>query len=517
MADYIEPTQRSFSNAEATATDVITQSSPNLITKTGSVIRELIIRPLSYLIAWANDNYENTLEKSSVAYLRTSQATENPVADMVASNYFVTRLQGTYAKGIITLTLTQPVLRIGKGSVFTVGGTTMVTPEQYLITNSDTSGETSDFVYIKSIPYGDGYIANVPVVSTSPGQLELPVGSEVTIGFSNSIIADAELTSPVTGGSDVETDAQLMARAEYNTAEAGIGSFYGLQKKFAKAPVTVLGMSVTAGEDVPLFTARYNNVNINPGGLVDCYVKTQKQPTTDSFQITFKIAVDKDGNPLDYYEGYLDVDCVLRVDSVIISGAPLSTFDVHFESGDINVPPEGARLSLAQRTRITFPIGAFSGDLAGTVFCTYIPGIRALQEYIDADAEHFLGQDTTVKAAVPVEVTFSCGYSAASMLEDDQIDLLKQTIADYINNIQVGTRTINFSDIRTACASAVPAADLRLPCVMTGKFFTRSGNVDTFHSNTGIFDISDPANTDYWDFRECFFSICTDNIKVEAV
>ena len=52
---------------------------------------------------------------------------------------------------------------------------------------------------------------------------------------------------------------------------------------------------------------------------------------------------------------------------------------------------------------------------------------------------------------------------------------------------------------------------------MTGKVFTKSGNIDTFHSNTGIFDISDPVNLDYWDFQECFFSICTENIKVEAV
>ena len=123
MADLIEPTQRSFQNAETTASDVLTQASPNLLTKTGSVIRELIIRPVAHLMSWLDDNYQNTLEKSSVAYLKTSQETVNPTADLVASNYFVTRLTGTSARGILTLTLTQPVLRIGKGSPFTVGCT----------------------------------------------------------------------------------------------------------------------------------------------------------------------------------------------------------------------------------------------------------------------------------------------------------------------------------------------------------------------------------------------------------
>ena len=519
MADYIEPTQRSFNSAEATTADVISQASPGLVTKAGSVVRELIVRPMAYLAAWVNDNFLDKIASSSVMYLKTSQSTYNPIADMVASNYFVTRRQGTSAHGILTLTLTQSVMRLPRGSVFNVGGTTMLTPEQYIITNGDTSGTTSDFTYIKSVPYEGNWVANVPVVSASAGRLELPVGTTVTIGFSTNIILNAELTSPVTGGSDVETDAELMARAEYNTAESGIGSFYGLQKKFAKAPVAVLGMAVVAGEDKPLFRARYNNVNINPGGIVDCYVKTAKQPTTDAYQVTFTRATDKQGNPLDYYEGYVDQHCILRIESFILNGALFDDYNVVFEAPEeSNMSVEAARLSMYQRTKITISTSAVSGAPGtGTAYCTYIPGIPALQDYIDSDAEHFIGQDTMVKAAVPVEVTFHCGYSAPSMLEDDQIELLKQTIEDYINNIQVGTRMINFSDLRKVCASAVPSADLRLPCVMTGKIYTRSGNVDTFHSNTGIFDISDPANTDYWDFRECYFSICADNIKVEAV
>lgn len=511
MADLIEPTQRSFQNAETTASDVLTQASPNLLTKTGSVIRELIIRPVAYLMSWLNDNYQNTLEKSSVAYLKTSQETVNPTADLVASNYFVTRLAGTSARGILTLTLTQPVLRIGKGSPFTVGGASMVTPDQYFITNSPTSGTSSDFTYVKSIPYGDRWIANISVVSTEPGQLELPAGSEVSIGFSSSIIMEAELTSPVTGGSDVETDAELMKRAEYNTAESGIGSFYGLQKKFAKAPVAVLGLSAVAGEDEPLFRARYNNVNINPGGIVDCYVKTAKQPTTDSFQVSCTGTGGK-------LSGVIPADCILYVDSVIVGGQALTEFDVSFQSWDINVSEEGARLSIMQKTVISFQLEGTSATSAdATVFCTYLPGIRALQDYIDSDEEHYLGMDTAVKAAVPVELTFHCGYKSSSMLDADRAELLRSTIENYINNIQVGTRTVNFSDIREVCASAVPEADLRLPCVMTAKAYTKNGGVDTFHSNTGILDISDQANQDFWDFRECFFSICFDNIKVEAI
>jgi hypothetical protein len=52
---------------------------------------------------------------------------------------------------------------------------------------------------------------------------------------------------------------------------------------------------------------------------------------------------------------------------------------------------------------------------------------------------------------------------------------------------------------------------------MTGKAYTKGGYVDTFYNNTGIFDISDPANDDFWDFQCCFFSITVENVRVEAV
>ena len=67
--NYIEPTQTEFDDAEQLAIDVINTNAPTVMTKTGSVIRELVIRPLSYLFAWSSSNIANLQEKSSVAYL----------------------------------------------------------------------------------------------------------------------------------------------------------------------------------------------------------------------------------------------------------------------------------------------------------------------------------------------------------------------------------------------------------------------------------------------------------------
>lgn len=104
MTEYTEPTQEAFNSAEQVAIDVVKQAYPTITAKTGSAVRELVVRPIAYLLSWARQTLDTDRKETSVAYLKTSQLTENEKADLVASNYFVTRREGQPAKGIITLT-----------------------------------------------------------------------------------------------------------------------------------------------------------------------------------------------------------------------------------------------------------------------------------------------------------------------------------------------------------------------------------------------------------------------------
>ena len=523
MADYIEPTQTEFENNEQVALDVMGSYAPEVMTKTGSVVRELLLRPFSYLMAWFRGNSTNDMKQYSVAYLKTSQLTDNPIADMVASNYFVTRNGGTNARGIITMTRSTSRLHIAQGSRFSVGGISMITPNQYMITPSDPpSIMTGNTVYLKSIPYGSNWIVNVPVVAATAGKVELPIGTDVVVGFGCSVLVDAELTSPVTGGSDVETDAQLMQRAEANTATAGIGTYYGLVKKFAAAPVNVKGLAAVAGDDQSLFRSRYNNMNINPGGYVDCHVKTAVQPTTEL--VSFECSLIQDTHT---YMGKLPTNATAtriagfyRVDSLIVNGESISEFSVSYGHNDNSIVNDaGARLSVDQTATITFDLTSltYPTTLTATMSVTYMPGIYELQQYIDGDREHFIGQDIKVKAAVPVTVGMDCVALASRPLTDQEEAYMKQVIVDYINGIEVGTAELNFSNIRKVAAEAVPFVDLQLPCTFTASMYLKDGSMDTFYSNTGILDISNTANQGYWSYQMCFFSCCVDNIRLAVI
>lgn len=513
MADYIEPTKTSFNAAEQVAIDAVTQTASNLLTRTGSVIRELIIRPVAYLLSWASGNVDNSIKQYSVSYLKTSQLTDNPVADLVASNYFVERKQATSARGIITLTLRNVPITLAAGSRFTVAGVQVCTPVRYIIQAAD-GPSTDTLVYIKAIPSGIFYLANIPVVAVNPGPQEIPVGSTVTLNFSCSFFEAADLTSPITGGSGTETDAELMKRAEYNTAAAGIGTYYGIKKKMSKAPAVVFGLSVIAGEDKPLFRARYNSVNINPGGFVDCHVKTANQAETKAISVPITLS---DGT---YTANIPSSSCpgFIRVASVIAGGTTPDDYSVEYGSDDLGTNAEGARLSDAQTATVTFPSTNIpSGTTIADMYLTYMPAIHELQLYMDQDSEHFIGQDIKVKAAVPVALDIGCAVQCDRELTNDDITGIKQAIVDYVNSMEVGVGYINFSDIRAAVRVSFPDVDLRLPCAINGAVYTTDGHIDVLSSNTGIFDLRYSPNTNYWGYQVCFFSACLANVRLSVI
>lgn len=522
MANYTEPSQTEYSSNEQVMLDIMSTAYPTLITKMGSVIRELVIRPVAYLYAWLTANMNNNRKTSNVAYLQTSQAAKNDVADAVASNYFVKRRQGTRSKGVVTLTINTELLQIPKGAMFVIDGTPVYTEYRTMAVDSSTSGLVNDVMYAILIPYGSYYMVNIPVVAAEPGKVEISPGATVTVGFGSTNIVNVELTSAITGGSDTETDAELMERAAYNTAESGIGSYYGIKKKLNNAPVTIFDLGLIAGEDLPMYRARYNSVNINPGGFIDCYIKTQNQYAVNAIATTavYQAATDDflitlhDSNTAGLYgikSIILDNSADTTNDDIVINN-----YTVSFGTASTSGTWQGSRLGVDQTTLITFEAEGTS-DVPAVVYVYYMPGISIVQSYMNTSSNKFIGQDTKIKAAVPVTVHISCVLDCAKTLSDDVLENIKQAMADCVNAHKVGTTVLNFSTLVETCRRVTSDAVLKLPCVISADIFTRTGGIDTFYSNTGILDISNPVNQNYWDPTVCYFSLIPSNIRLDII
>lgn len=537
MPDYIDPTQERFNEAETVVKDVLETSCPSAVDKMGSVIRELVVRPLSYLYAWILGNTDSYRQESSVAYLKTSSSTDNPVADLVASNYFVTRKEGTHAKGVISIVVSESFVRLPLGARLTISDVSVVLPAQYILTTAIPSAQVPDVEYILLSPWtpridGDQiinqWIGYVPVEAEDYGHLEIPPGAPVTAQFPSAFVQQVELVSALSGGSGVETDAEMMARCEYSTASSGIGSYYGLKKKLDNAPVNVSSLSVVAGEDDYMYRGRYNAVNINPGGFVDCYVKTRDQESRKEFSSdTSDITFTRDDATVNENSG-IDNDTIaydyhITVPDTVCPGF-YAVIGIRYVHGDESVTPErytvreftGDRLSGSQGALIDFRAEAESID-AVFVTLAYMDGISEIQRYMDLEDNTFIGQDVMIKAAVPVPLSVECAVSSGQDLTESELTLLKETMVDYVNSLPVGTATLNFSDIRSVCAKALPEASLRLPCTIVGSCYTYSGLIDTWFSSTGILNIADNVNEDCFNHRICFFSLAATNIRIEQL
>lgn len=518
MSNYTDPTNAAFTAAEQTAIDVLSTEYEGMQTKAGSVIRELLIRPFAYLYAWCRTNLYAYRAESTVQYLQTSQRTDNEIADAIASNYFVTRRQGTHSHGAITMTVSTPALQLPAGASFAANGLQLVTPYRTIAMIGQETGLRGDTWYASLIPVGSYYSASIPVETTVDGDIEIDAGTPVTVGFAYTGLVSAELTSPITGGSGTETDAQLMRRAEYNTAASGVGSWYGIRRLLNDSPVNVMDFGLLAGEDKLLYRARYNTVNINPGGYADVYIKTQRQAALGELHASMTITEVAQ----DYVIGQAvftqtsAVSGVINVQQIVVAGTVVNDYTVVYGSSDPDVSADGARLGVHQTITATFRTTASAGSSV-TAYVRYMPGVADMQVYFNQDRNSFIGQDVAVKSAVPVMVHLDCIAKGAEPITDDQMALLKSTLYDAVDAIPVGAGIINFSDLKKAAAAALPSIELRLPCTLSAEIPLPQGGNDAVYSVSGILDITHQVVADAWDPAICYFCLIPDYIRIEEI
>lgn len=517
MSDNVEPSQTEFNNGEQVAMDILSTAYPRLLTAAGSVLRELLIRPVAYVYAWILANFNKMFNESTMEYLQTSTSTDNETADAVASNYFVSRRSGVRSRSMITLIISSATVQIPAGSAFIVDGIRLLT-ERTIIGMGSRYELVNGVQYVPVMPYDTSagtFMCGVPVVSAEIGNIECAAGADVTMGFANSSVVEALLTSPVSGGRDIETDAELMDRAEYNTANAGIGSYYGIKKKLADSPVDVLGLGVVAGEDAPMFRARYNTVGVSPGGYVDCYIKTYNQYMAD----VLSLHIDYDSPVTEHTIRIDDImhSGLFAVRSLRVNGEAIPAYRVSFESSSDILDGRGARLSIYQVTVISFSTPSAVTQLDAGIDVLYMPGIHDVQTYMDTSANRFIGQSLMIKAAVPVRVAVACKLAYNGELTEDIISGIKTSMVDCVNTTPVGAGILNFSDMEKAVRQAYPGADIRLPCSMTGSMVLRDGSTTGMVSVSGVLDVGYPVSMTEWDPAICYFSLMKDDIRLETI
>ena len=505
---FKEPDQTTFDEYKAVISEVLWSFCSSLITGTGSVINELIIRPLAYVGAWLKQNTVDSLYQRSASYLKSSNSTDNVDADNLASNYFTTRKQGMHARGNLTFKLNTPLLQIPQYTVFSLGAYNFYT-ETGIVAADATYKVVDDTTYVPVLKYSEQeYLAFVPVVAQDEGMIELNKDTPVETVFDATTVNSISLSSAITGGSGTETDAELMSRLATSVSVTAVGSATGLEKKLQQSPIPVRGFKLIGGEDAIINRGRLNNININLGGFVDCYVKTQEQPSTELVTMHVTHAAPAKTHEIvvtdPAYAG------LYRVQELYVNGVVLNSFDVQYST-------EGTELGTNQLVTIKFNTDNALAELDVSFTAYYMPGLHALQTFIDSDENKFLGQDVLIRAAVPMMVHLDCVMKTAATGSTVNQDVIKKLMASCICSIPIGSGMLNFSDVRAAVQLNYPDVDLRLPCTMSVDMLMRDRSSGAFYSTNGVLDMRNLDAYQYWNPATLYFCAIPENIHLQVI
>lgn len=509
------PTQDKFTQAQEALTNLMLDYSQQIDTKKGSVVRELLIRPYAYLYAKIDEYVSNWLRRTSVAYLSQSSQTSNSTADLVASNYFVQRKQGDYATGIVTLTCNISQTRINNGAGFVVDGHSFAAAKTYIATLAP--GEDTDTLgYIKTFQIGDSYKVNVPVVAVQPGTLQIPAGTQVTIGSYIPGAQSAELLSPITGGSSTQTDAQMMVRCKQRCGSA-IGTLQAIRTKMQDAPVNVISCNASGSAQPGCFRDRYNNLALPSGGAVDVYVKTANQNSVT--QLLIQPALGENNK---YYicltpADYPTVAGACRVLTVVRQGQDTSIgrYTVYYESSQPSVSDIGARNTSYQQIRIVFDSLVSADPVLVTL--QFMPDIKALQDYMDSSYGRYLGQSCLVKASVPATVKVKCQLHVTAQPTETELTQIRQFITDKINSKLAGDYNLNMDQIAEQLQSVYPGIRLRLPYILSVELPMTNGGSYTFNTTDGVANLLFRKQSYLWAAQAYFFSTTAEFITLQVI
>lgn len=176
---------------------------------------------------------------------------------------------------------------------------------------------------------------------------------------------------------------------------AAVGTQNAIWTRLQEAPVTVLSCKALGSNAAGCFRARQNNLDIPMAGVVDVYVKTQKQASIKQLYYTL---ANQTSILIQASEATVGVAGFIRVVSVQTATTPTPEYTVTYNT-------KSSRLSSEQTAQINF-VAAVTGDVVVSV--AYLPGIAYIQDYINSADIAFLGQDTVIKSAVPATVKVHC-------------------------------------------------------------------------------------------------------------
>ena len=477
----------------------IGETYPNVDISPGSVLGELLLKTSTQV---NNELTNNAVESLSTAktvsdILNSATETYSDIVSSIASNYNVSRDDGTKVTGIIKVTVSsagnyflQEGFKFGQPNL----KFNYVTTQQYEISDFPAGTIlTANQLQLKT--EGGLFYFLIPVEAESVGEesingsnnnTQVSNKTQFALSEGNSLVnfVGAEAYGSFSSGRNKETDRQLITRFKEGLSYKGLTSPNAMAAVFKDKFPEFRTMSVVGSNDAEVVRAKNNIFGISTLGMADVYIRTSANIQTAKFLIqatnisssTWQLTV-----PSTLAPGFYRVISVAPAEGTF-TGTYVIT-DVNYGIDALSTNKYNAignaldaRLTKYQNCTVTFTCDESGAPKNFLVTIAYMPQIQEIQDYVLSDGNRIVSADYLVRAVVPCSVTMNLKLYKKYSTDTLPITQIKQDIFNYINNIPFGEDLI-VSNIVDICHNyKVKRVDL--PIVITGTIWVPATDKD---------------------------------------
>jgi hypothetical protein len=253
---------------------------PSMDLSENRVIYENVIRPAAIVHA-INRADIDTLKASfsPLIIAQDPEAADEDIVDAVYANYGVTRYEGSKATGLIAIIIPESATTaVPQNAVFAANGLNFTVSQAYVgVTTQDAVISSSERLIEERT---DGtYVFTVPVTAENTGeQYRLKRNSRFTVSPTISGVIDLLAAQDFEGGTDAETNAELVERTQQGIAPKVFSGRAQIEALITDQIDDIQAVSQVGFGDQEMLRDRHNIFETSTGGKADLYVRTANVP-----------------------------------------------------------------------------------------------------------------------------------------------------------------------------------------------------------------------------------------------
>ena len=489
---------------------ILQERVPKMDLRRGGPLNDLLLNGVALGLALIDQRiaeFATTQSLSNAQQAGVDWTTIDPtVIDAILSNWFITRKQGGYSRGLVQVTVAANKLYFMPTNFqFTaLDGTVYITETSFTV-QYPTATTPVDSIPLRDLdPTNNLYFFVIPVIALSVGLNDISAGTSLAtpIGFDSKYVS-SEAYSNFTGGANPETTQALVARSKDAITLRNNLSKKAISTTLKEQFPTISDIAVIGYGDREQLRDVTKGLNVHVGGKVDIFPRTGTYPSVAIIERVFDnnatlvvsaFGPNQDPSPIYQVKGvflrseaekYLSYNSItLDTTQFKVTRQPLENFFTIANLPDVSLAPLATRYSPLEQITIQAVDKATYANQNITVVLSGMFGVYDVYNYIVSDTNRIVAADQLVRAPIPCYVQVNLKYAMDNTGVIIDTVGLTQAIQDYINSIPMGTELYVSKLIDIAHTFKV--SKVMLPLTVTGQLWSPDGAIINLTSSDSL-------------------------------